>query len=106
MIPHTALLNEARTAIKNIYGDRLAKIILYGSYARGEQTEESDIDLLVVLNDAVVDAGEEISIMNNYFYPMSLKYNIDISARPVTKTIFDDERGFFLKRVKKEGREL
>lgn len=35
--------------LKDIYGDSLMKIVLYGSYARGEQTEESDVDIAVIL---------------------------------------------------------
>jgi uncharacterized protein len=106
MIAHTALLNEARTAIKSIYGDRLAKIILYGSYARSEQTEESDIDLLVVVKDAEIDRFKEISEINHYFYPMRLKYEIDISVHPITQQSFEKGVGFFLKRVKAEGKEI
>jgi predicted nucleotidyltransferase len=37
--------------MQELYGERLSKIILYGSYARGDFHEESDIDFLVVLND-------------------------------------------------------
>jgi len=32
----------------------VSKVILFGSYAKGTQTEESDIDLLVVTNDDFV----------------------------------------------------
>jgi predicted nucleotidyltransferase len=49
MLIDSSLLNETLSTLRSIYGERLAKIILYGSYARGEQTPESDIDLLVVL---------------------------------------------------------
>ena len=33
-----------------IYGDSLRKIIIYGSYARGAQTEESDVDIALILH--------------------------------------------------------
>ena len=33
-----------------IYGSCLEKVVLYGSYARGEQTEESDVDIALILN--------------------------------------------------------
>ena len=102
----TLLINEASVALKNIYGKRLSKIILFGSYARGEQKAESDIDLLVVLKDVQIDSGNEIRFMNNFFYPMSLKHSVDISAHPVTQNKFESGAGFFLKRVKKEGKEI
>lgn len=100
------LLNKTCKALRNMYGERLDKIILYGSYVRGDNTPESDIDLLIVLRDAQLDIGKEIRDMNNFIYPLSLEYNIDISAHPVTQRKFIESPGFFLKRVKKEGKEL
>ena len=34
--------------IKKILGKKLKKVILYGSYARGDYTENSDIDIMVL----------------------------------------------------------
>ena len=42
-------IEEFKKEIKKLYGNRLKHIILYGSYARGSATEDSDIDLLIVL---------------------------------------------------------
>ncbi|MFW5915310.1 MAG: nucleotidyltransferase family protein, partial [Planctomycetota bacterium] len=44
-----SILNECSERLKAHYGDDLADVILYGSFARDEQDEESDIDLLVLL---------------------------------------------------------
>ncbi len=41
-----------------IYGDRLKGVYLYGSYARGDAREDSDIDVAVVLSGKVVRAAE------------------------------------------------
>jgi predicted nucleotidyltransferase len=35
--------------LRAIFGDRLREIRLFGSYARGEANEDSDIDVLVTL---------------------------------------------------------
>jgi predicted nucleotidyltransferase len=43
----TVLLQTIKTSLQTIYAQRLAKVILFGSYARNEATEKSDIDLLV-----------------------------------------------------------
>ena len=40
-----AQLNKYIDQVKNIYGSHLKQIILYGSYARGDFNEDSDIDL-------------------------------------------------------------
>ncbi|HED36937.1 MAG TPA: nucleotidyltransferase domain-containing protein, partial [Ignavibacteria bacterium] len=38
------LLPELEKRIKDSFGDKLKKIILYGSYARGDYDSESDVD--------------------------------------------------------------
>ena len=35
--------------LRSIYGDQIAEVVLYGSYARGTQDEESDVDIAVIL---------------------------------------------------------
>jgi len=55
-------IEEFKREIKKLYGNRLKHIILYGSYARGSATEDSDIDLLIVL-EGEVKPGEEIDRM-------------------------------------------
>ena len=47
--PITHLLKELKQALQAIYGDRLRGLYLYGSYARGEEIEDSDVDVLIVL---------------------------------------------------------
>ena len=41
------IINEFITAINNKFGDRIKKIILYGSYARGDFNTSSDIDIMI-----------------------------------------------------------
>ena len=45
------LLAEFKRELKRIYGDRLKGVFLYGSQARGEATSQSDVDIIVVLDD-------------------------------------------------------
>jgi predicted nucleotidyltransferase len=41
-------ISEIRTLVKTALGDLDAKAFLFGSYARGEATPDSDIDLMVI----------------------------------------------------------
>jgi predicted nucleotidyltransferase len=52
------ILAELKREFAAIYGDRLVKLVLFGSHARGEATAESDIDVLVVLKGPVDDWEE------------------------------------------------
>ena len=45
--------------LKDVYGEYLVKIVLYGSYARGEQTAESDVDIAVILKDGNTEKMHE-----------------------------------------------
>jgi len=44
------ILKRFRTALENAYGDRLERVVLYGSRARGDANEDSDYDIAVFLN--------------------------------------------------------
>jgi predicted nucleotidyltransferase len=43
------MLRELKRSLIAFYGPRLKKIVLFGSYARGEATPDSDMDVLIVL---------------------------------------------------------
>ena len=43
-------IKELVSELNVIYGSSLVKVVLYGSYARGTQTDESDVDIAIFLN--------------------------------------------------------
>ncbi|MFN4857561.1 MAG: nucleotidyltransferase family protein [Pseudanabaena sp.] len=47
------MLNELKSALVKLYGDRLFSLILFGSHAKGEATSESDIDVMAVLAEYI-----------------------------------------------------
>lgn len=51
----TILLQKIKQAVKTVEPD--ADIILYGSYARGQQRDDSDIDLLILVNEENLSYG-------------------------------------------------
>lgn len=73
------ILEEVKIALKKIYGERLKSIILYGSYARGDATEEdSDIDLIILLEN-MNDVCEEILKCSEAISDLELTYDTLIS---------------------------
>jgi type I restriction enzyme S subunit len=55
------LVREFRQGLEAIYGDRLRGVYLYGSYARDDAGDDSDIDVAVVLEGPVhgwLDGGQ------------------------------------------------
>ena len=47
------LLARIKALLTDLYGDALVDVVLFGSYARGEQTAHSDIDVAVILKGDV-----------------------------------------------------
>ena len=86
-----------------LYGDRLKKVILYGSYARGQADDEhSDIDLAVVLA-GTVNPFEEIDRMADIFTDLNLEYNVLIAVYPVSESNFKNVESPLLIYVRREG---
>lgn len=77
------LLARCRRVLAELYGDRLAGVVLYGSCARGDEDAESDVDLLVLL-DGQFDLFEEIERMVHALYPLELESDRCISVQPVS----------------------
>ncbi|MCU0390175.1 MAG: nucleotidyltransferase domain-containing protein, partial [Thermoflexibacter sp.] len=94
---------QFKKTMQELYGDRLAKIVLYGSYARGDFHEESDIDFLVVLNDETIEKFKEIDYMRKKINRMEDELNIFISVNPMISESFNHAKTPFLHFVRKEG---
>ncbi|PYJ76305.1 MAG: nucleotidyltransferase [Verrucomicrobia bacterium] len=74
----SALLAEFKTRLKTIYGERLKGVFLYGSHARDQGGPESDVDILIVLDDWEHYAGE-IDRTGAVASELSLAYGVSIS---------------------------
>ena len=64
-----------------VFNERLKKIVLFGSEARNEAGPESDIDILVLL-DEVKDFGSDLRICVDSIYLLSLEIDRRISVKP------------------------
>jgi predicted nucleotidyltransferase len=96
------ILKEFREEIEKLYDKRLKDIILYGSWARGEAKEESDIDLLVILKGGVMP-GKEIDRMIDIITEINLKYGVLLSVFPISEEEYSTLNSPLLINVRKEG---
>jgi predicted nucleotidyltransferase len=72
--------NEYKAALQTLYGDDLAELVLFGSYARGDYWEESDLDFAIVHRNPDTRAAAEIPKTSVISSRLSLKYGIPFSS--------------------------
>lgn len=96
------LLTEFRQALTQHYGDRLSRIILYGSQARNDTHEDSDVDIVIVLSQ-MESAGDEILGLGDIQNQLCLKYDQLISILPVSESDYLYKQTPLLKNVRNEG---
>lgn len=96
---------EFSRGVKEILGNKLSKIILYGSYARGDYKENSDIDIMVL----TTLTNEEIENIETDIFDLAfdfqMDYGVDISVVVKNEEHFNYWLGAlpFYDNVKKEG---
>ncbi|MEM9487446.1 MAG: nucleotidyltransferase domain-containing protein, partial [Cyanobacteria bacterium P01_F01_bin.116] len=94
---------EFKQKLTELYGEQLAGLVLYGSVARHEETEESDVDVLVVLNGETISHFDEIRRMGDAKYELLLKYDELISVVPMMYSAFWHRESPLLRNVRQEG---
>ncbi len=88
--------------LSELYGDRLRAVVLFGSWARGEAHPESDIDLLVVL-DEVESRREELARMSDVLWRYSLEHDTVVTEVPVSEAEYRESQEPLLVRARNEG---
>lgn len=90
------ILTELKDRLADLYGERLKGVYLFGSYARDEADEESDMDVLIVLDQADNYSGE-VNRTGEVTSNLSLKYGITISRVFASEKRWrEDQTMFFL----------
>jgi predicted nucleotidyltransferase len=70
------IMSKVVVDMKELYGKNLRKVILYGSYARGEQDEYSDMDIMVLVD---IDREELCQYRGKVFdktYEIGFEHNV------------------------------
>ena len=89
--------------LHGVYGDSLDRVVLYGSYARGEQTPESDVDIAVLLKSN--ETGEIEEKVTEVVVEYELELAVTLSVIPIDFNQFTEWNQSlpFYKNLDKEG---
>lgn len=97
------LLDEVKAELRDLYGARLDRLVLYGSYARGDAHNASDVDLLVV-PESPVDPGREVRRMSKLSFRLGLKHGVLLSTLPISEDGYASSQSSWLENARQEGR--
>ena len=88
-----AVLNEITKrvvlAAQTSLGDRLDKVILYGSCARGDNNDESDIDIMVLADIPCEDRGHERNKIRALLGSIDLDFDVVLALKVTDRETFN-----------------
>jgi type I restriction enzyme S subunit len=96
------ILEELKEGLQQIYGERLKGVYLFGSRARGDAEEDSDIDIAVVLDDFESEYREGRS-WSRLASEIGLKYTCVPSLLAIREADWRARDDSFLRNVRREG---
>lgn len=101
------MIQEFTEGVNKILENRLKKVILYGSYARGDYHESSDVDIMILTDLSDEELEEYRTKIVSLAYDLEWDHNFDIMLSPLVKNI--DKFNYWLeampfyRNIEKEG---
>lgn len=95
-------LIELRAGLETIYEERLKGMYVFGSYARGDEEAESDVDVIVVL-DRIDGYGEEVRRTGALVSEVALSHGLSISRVFVSERDWRERDTVFLTNAREEA---
>ena len=101
------VIQEFVKGVNEILGDRVKRVILYGSYARGDFKKGSDIDIMILTDLSDDELSQYRDKVWDFAYDVEWENNFDITLSPLVKNI--DKFNYWLNampfymNVQKEG---
>lgn len=106
-IPETQekAIQESTNIIKKILKSNLIKVVLYGSYARGDYNQFSDIDIFVLVKNKKEELNKILNLICDNLFELDLKYNVTINPLIENLQVFNEYKDYSLlfESIEKDG---
>ena len=83
------LLQKVAEHSKEVFGDKLKSVILYGSYARGDYDEESDIDVMIMVDLPPEELARYREIVIDYCVDLNIEHLVVIMPKLQSLPLFE-----------------
>jgi predicted nucleotidyltransferase len=103
-LPGQTIVQRLRSAFDELYGERIERVVLYGSRARGDAHPDSDFDVAVFLLD-MEDRWHEIDRIVELETQMLEETGAVINALPFRAGAYS-ERTPLMHEIRREGRDI
>ena len=99
------MLIEVAESLLHVYGNKLRTVVLYGSVARGTQADDSDIDIMILIDGNSDELRKYYDKLSDVSTEFSLKYLKVLSIMDISYQEYEDWKNIspFYKNVSKEG---
>lgn len=93
---------------RSVYGDSIVAIYLYGSYARGNYTDESDIDITAIVKGNRTDLQEKLKQVWDISADIGLENDIVVSPTVIPYAEYEEYKEIlpYYMNIQKEGKRI
>ena len=102
------ITTEVVKIYQNVYGDDISDIILYGSYARGDSKDDSDIDVVAIVKGAREDLQKRLRIVWELTVDIGLENDVIVSPMVIPYDEFETYKRIlpYYRSIAEEGRRI
>ena len=99
------VLVELADSVHSLLGDWLDRVVLYGSYARGDNSRESDVDILVLTDLTPEENRKFRRDLNRIFSRIGLKHDILLSMFLIDRKSYENRMEVmpFYQNIERDG---
>lgn len=97
--------NQMAEQYRSVYGNNIDRILLYGSYARGDNTDDSDIDIVAIVRGDRMDLQKKLKDLWSYSAEIGLENDVVISPTVIPYDEFESYKEIlpYYMNINKEG---
>ncbi len=99
---------QMKECYKSVYGSDIVEIILYGSYARGDYTTDSDIDIVAIVKGDRLELQEKLKTIWDMSAEIGLENDVIISPMVIPYDEFLKYREVlpYYRNISEEGKRI